>query len=133
MVMRWPDDLAAWIGRGNTSYALGDLAAAEAAFRLASTLHPGNATAWNNLAHVLGQNGRTEEAIAMARRALDLAEGDSGPYLDTLRELMRPRTSRKTPEPGYPIWPNGWTSAILEHALGPGWPWTGASTSTVIG
>ncbi len=95
MVMRWPDDLAAWIGRGNTSYALGDLAAAEAAFRLASTLHPGNAAAWNNLAHVLGQNGQTEEAIATARRALYLAEGDNGPYLDTLRELMRPRTSRE--------------------------------------
>ncbi len=92
MVLRWPDDLAAWIGRGNTSYALGELGAAEAAFRLAGTLHPGSAAAWNNLAHVLGRNGRTEEAIATARRAVDLAEGDRGPYLDTLRELKRART-----------------------------------------
>ena len=92
MVMRWPDDLAAWIGRGNTSYALGDLAAAEAALRLASALHPDNAAAWNNLAHVLGRRGRTEEAIAAARRAVGLAGQDGAPYRETLNELMRART-----------------------------------------
>lgn len=94
MVMHWPDDLAAWIGRGNTSYALGDLAAAEDAFRLASALHPGNAAAWNNLAHVLGKRGRTADAITAARRAVDLAGSDDAPYRETLRELMRSRTVR---------------------------------------
>ncbi len=93
MVLRWPEDLAAWIGRGNTSYALGDLAAAEAAFRLASALHPANAAALNNLAHVLGRLGRTAEAIAAARRAVGLAGPDGAPYRETLRELTRPRTA----------------------------------------
>ncbi len=91
MVLRWPDDLAAWIGRGNTSYALGDLATAEAAFRLAGVLHPDNAAAWNNLAHVLGRRGRTAEAIAAAHRAIGLAGDDSAPYRDTLSELMAAR------------------------------------------
>ncbi len=95
MVMRWPDDLAAWIGRGNTSYALGDLAAAEAAFRRASALHPGNAAAWNNLAHVLGRRGQTAEAIAAARRAVDLGGQDGAPYRNTLRELIRARTAQE--------------------------------------
>ena len=95
MVLRWPDDLAAWIGRGNTSYALGDLAAAEAAFRLASALHPGNAAAWNNLAHVLGRRGQTAEAITAARRAVDLAGSNDAPYRDTLNELLRSRTVRE--------------------------------------
>ncbi len=89
MLSRWPDDLGGWIGLGNTSYALGDLAAAEAAFRRASGLHPGNAAAWNNLAHVLGRCGRTEEAIAAARRAIDLAGSDGAPYRETLRELTQ--------------------------------------------
>ena len=89
MVMRWPDDLAAWIGRGNTSYALGDLAAAEDAFRLASALHPSNAAAWNNLAHVLGERGRTAEAITAARRAVKLAGDSDAPYRETLDKLMR--------------------------------------------
>jgi hypothetical protein len=92
MVMRWPDDLAAWIGRGNTSYALGDLAAAENAFRLASALHPDNAAAWNNLAHVLGKRGRTAEAITAAERAVELAGSDDAPYRDTLNKLKRSQT-----------------------------------------
>jgi hypothetical protein len=94
MVMRWPDDLAAWMGQGNASYALGDLAAAEDAFRLASALHPTNAAAWNNLAHVLGERGRTAEAITAAERAVELAGNDGAPYRDTLEMLKRSAAGR---------------------------------------
>ena len=93
MLRRWPDDLAALIGLGNTSYALGDLAAAESAFRRASARRPREAAAHNNLAHVLGRLGRTVEAIAAARRAVDLAPGDPTPFLQTLRELTGNRAA----------------------------------------
>ena len=55
-------------------------------------LHPDNAAAWNNLAHVLGRIGRTAEAIAAAHRAIGLAGDDSTPYRATLSELMPART-----------------------------------------
>lgn len=84
---RWPDNLAALIGLGNARYAAGDLAGAERAFRRATEHHPAAAAAWNNLAHVLGRNGRRREAVAAARRAIRIAGADAGPYVKTLHEL----------------------------------------------
>jgi tetratricopeptide (TPR) repeat protein len=85
---RWPDSLPALIGIGNARYATGDLDDAEQAFRRATQRHPGAAAAWNNLAHVLGRNGRQSEAMDAARRAVRLAGAESGPYTETLRELQ---------------------------------------------
>ena len=84
---RWPDSLAAWIGLGNTAYAGQDLAAAEDAFRSATERHPEAAAAWNNLAHVLGEQGRRAEAIAAAERAVRLGGPDAATYRATLREV----------------------------------------------
>jgi tetratricopeptide (TPR) repeat protein len=53
--------------------ALNDLPGAEQAFRLATRQHPGAAAAFDNLAHVLLELGRHEEARVAAQRALDLA------------------------------------------------------------
>ncbi len=85
---RWPHSLPAQIGFGNARYATGDLDDAEQAFRRATQRHPGAAAAWNNLAHVLGRDGRQSEAVAAARRAVRLAGAESGPYVKTLRELQ---------------------------------------------
>ena len=41
----WPSSLGAWIGLGNSRYARGDLAGAEAAFREATLRHPSSAAA----------------------------------------------------------------------------------------
>jgi len=49
---RWPESLAAWIGLGNASYAMGDLATAEAAFATALDHHPDSSAARQNLTHV---------------------------------------------------------------------------------
>jgi tetratricopeptide (TPR) repeat protein len=71
---RWPDDLTLQMGAGNTAYASGNRRAAERAFRRAAETHADAAPAHNNLAVVLAEQGRHEEARAAARRALALGE-----------------------------------------------------------
>jgi tetratricopeptide (TPR) repeat protein len=66
---RWPEEPLAWLGRGNVSYAEGELTAAADAYARAVTLSPDNAAARNNLAQALADAGCPAEA----RRQLDLA------------------------------------------------------------
>jgi hypothetical protein len=84
MLKRWPGSLVGLMGRGNTAYALKDLATAEAAFREASERHPGSTSAFNNLAHVLAERGRLDEAIAAAERAVSLG----GPLLPSAQATL---------------------------------------------
>lgn len=84
---RWPDDLVAAIGEGNAAYAMGDLTVAEAAFRAAAGAHPESADAWNNLAQVLGELHRPEEARAAALRAVALGGPRLAQYQETLQAL----------------------------------------------
>lgn len=81
---RWPASAAARIGLGNASYALRDLAAAQAAYRQATLAHPDSADAWNNLAQTLHELGSRDEALAAARRAVALG----GPRLPSYRETL---------------------------------------------
>lgn len=74
---RWPGSLGALIGLGNSRYTLNDLPGAEQAFRLATQAHPEAAAAFNNLAYVLVESGRHEEALVAARRAAELAASPS--------------------------------------------------------
>lgn len=83
-LQRWPDDLQALMGRGNTLYALGKKSDAATWFDAAATHHPDSAAALNNLAHVLGELGRLDEAEKTARRAVDLG----GPFADTARKTL---------------------------------------------
>ncbi len=81
---RWPDELTALIGLGNTAYRAGDFEAAEKAFRRATLVHPRSAAAHNNLAQTLADLDRPDEALAEARSAVGLG----GPLEDTsLRTL----------------------------------------------
>jgi len=85
---RWPESFAAWIGLGNSFYNLHDLAGAAEAFRRAALLQPGNGIPLNNLAQVLTEQGKPQEALAAAQRAVELG----GPLLEnfkqTLEEIM---------------------------------------------
>jgi tetratricopeptide (TPR) repeat protein len=72
MLQRWPTSLAALMGRGNTAYALKDLATAETSFRRATEAHPDVPSAFNNLASVLAERGNLTEALPMAERAVSL-------------------------------------------------------------
>ena len=69
---RWPNSLNALMGLGYSYYKLGDLKGAETAFREASQSHPLSAPAFNNLAHVLLEQGRKQEALAAAKKAVAL-------------------------------------------------------------
>lgn len=72
MLARWPDNLVALMGRGNTAHALGDLALAESAFRRAATLHAEAVAAHNNLAQTLLDRGKLDQARAAAEHAVSL-------------------------------------------------------------
>jgi tetratricopeptide (TPR) repeat protein len=71
-LQRWPGNLVALVGLGNTAYRLGDLEGAEQAFRRATLAHPLSAAAHNNLAQTLMELGRDDEALAEARIAVGL-------------------------------------------------------------
>lgn len=80
---RWPDSLAGRIGLANRHYAQGELKEAEVILRGAHARHPESVAVINNLAHVLSDLGRNEEALALLTPA---AEAEGGPYAAALRE-----------------------------------------------
>lgn len=82
---QWPDSLGALMGLGNSRYALGNAAGAEEAFRCAARLHPDAAPAFNNLAQVLSERGKRDEALAAAKRAVEIG----GPLVETYRATLR--------------------------------------------
>ena len=84
LLRRWPGSLAGQMGRGNTAYALKDLATAESAFRQAAQDHGNTPAAFNNLAQVLADRGRLDEAITTAERAVSLG----GPLLAATRTTL---------------------------------------------
>jgi tetratricopeptide (TPR) repeat protein len=84
LLKRWPESLVGLMGRGNTAYALKDLATAEAAFREASRAHPESPSAFNNLAHVLAERGKLDEAVAAAEHAVSLG----GPLLPSAQATL---------------------------------------------
>ena len=85
---RWPQSLVAFMGLGNSRYALGDLNGAEGAFRRAIEHHPRAAAAYNNLAQVLSEQGRKREAIAAARKAVAIGGPMRQVYDSTLKEIQ---------------------------------------------
>jgi tetratricopeptide (TPR) repeat protein len=87
IVTKWPDSYSAWMGLGNTRYALKDFVQSETAFRKASALQPKSPQAWNNLAYALLGQGRRAEAIDAAKRAIELAGDKAEPYRATLTEI----------------------------------------------
>ncbi len=90
-VARWPGSLGALLGLGNSRYASGDLAGAEQAFRQAMRSDPLSPPAFNNLAHVLAEMGRREEAEAVARQAVALGGPLSHIARATLAEIQSER------------------------------------------
>lgn len=84
---RWPDNLVAQMGLGNIAYASHDLAQAETQYRLATEEHPDSADAWNNLAQVLHELGRNEQALTAAQRALSIGGPRQELYRATLQEI----------------------------------------------
>jgi tetratricopeptide (TPR) repeat protein len=73
---RWPSSLPGMIGLSNADYRLGKLAEAEAVLRRAlaqkSKPEPAHVATLNNLAQVLSDQGRQEEALVFIERAMRL-------------------------------------------------------------
>lgn len=84
----WPGQRLALLGAGNTAHALGRLDAAEASFRAAVAQHPDFADAWHNLAQVLLEQGRLDEAAQAAARAVALGGARLPRYLE-LRDRIK--------------------------------------------
>jgi hypothetical protein len=84
---RWPENMAAIMGLGNSYYALGDLKESERAFRRATEAHPMEGAAFNNLAHVLLTQGRREDAYSAAQRAVALGGPLQSVFRKTLEEI----------------------------------------------
>lgn len=81
---RWPKNLSAQIGVGNTAYRMHDLARAETAFRQAAQDHPDSVAALNNLAQTLADQARYAEALEAAHQAVSLG----GPLAQTAQETL---------------------------------------------
>jgi len=81
---RWPHNPTSWIGLGNSRYALGNLKGAERAFRSAVAAAPQSGAAYNNLAHVLMELDRKDEALAVIQQAIQLG----GPLAEVFRKTL---------------------------------------------
>jgi hypothetical protein len=84
---RWPGNLIAQIGLGNSYYRLKNLPASEQAFRSASLEHPDSGAAFNNLAQVLLEQGKIIEAKSHVQRAIEIGGPQLENYQETLREI----------------------------------------------
>ncbi|HMA11290.1 MAG TPA: tetratricopeptide repeat protein, partial [Steroidobacteraceae bacterium] len=100
----WPDQAVAWLGLGNAEYALGHPPAAEAAFRQALAVRPGEFSAWNNLAYALAARQCVRRARESARCATRLAP-ENPAAAQTLKEMQAlplPQSEACEPVPACP-------------------------------
>jgi len=91
---RWPENLTAWMGRGNSHYSLGNLDAAAMAFTKASRHHPGATAPLNNLAQVRLEQGRYDEALSAIKRAVGL-DSQSDTLQQTYTEIQKEAVKNK--------------------------------------
>ena len=85
---RWPQNLTAFMGIGNCHYALGELKDAESIFRKTVRLHPEEGSPLNNLAQILFEQGRNQEALEAAQKAVSLGGPLTDVYQKTLEEIQ---------------------------------------------
>jgi tetratricopeptide repeat protein/peptidase C39-like protein len=88
-----PDSSVAWTDLGNAEEKLGDRKGAEEAFRKALAIDATSRDALNNLAWLLYQEKRLDEAESFARKALSEAGPDSYLVLDTLARVLAAKGS----------------------------------------
>lgn len=87
-LVKWPDDVVARIGLGNIAYGMHRLTEAEAEYRRATVDHPDSGDAWNNLAQVLHDMGRDEDAMAAVQRAVAIGGQRQETYRSTLEAIQ---------------------------------------------
>lgn len=88
-----PDSTVVWTDYGNAEMQLGDSSEAERAFRRALALDPASRDAMNNLAWLLYQQKRLDEAETLARKAASEPGPDAYLILDTLARVLAAKGS----------------------------------------
>ena len=88
-----PESVVAWTDLGNAEEQLGNRTEAEEAFRRALKIDPTSRDALNNLAWLLYQQKRLDEAESLARKAVALPGPDSYLVLDTLARVLSAKGS----------------------------------------
>lgn len=91
LLARDPHSVLAWTNLGNTEMRLDRRPAAEEAFRKALELEPDSADTLNNLAWLLYEEKRIDEAEPLARKAVVTAAPDPWLRLDTLARILAAR------------------------------------------
>jgi Flp pilus assembly protein TadD len=86
-----PTSVLAWTNLGNAEMRLGRRPAAEEAFRKALELNPESADTLNNLAWLLFEEQRMDEAEPLARKAVITKAPDPWLRLDTLARILAAR------------------------------------------
>lgn len=86
---RWPRQAVFALGVANSRYARGDLRGAEEAYREVIAAFPDDPVAYNNLALVLAEQNRWQEAERLVARALELGGPLRGEFLDTQRRIKQ--------------------------------------------
>ena len=89
LLARWPGNRSAQMGRANALFALDRFEAAEQAFKDIVARDPLMADAWNNLAYALFRQGKRDEAVRAAERALAIGGGGNADYADTLKDVSK--------------------------------------------
>ncbi len=92
---RWPANINAAIGLANAHHSLGELPQAEAVLREAARREPDSVIVLNNLAQPLADQGRDEEALPFAERAV--AAG--GPFADAAKKTREAISLRLSAKP----------------------------------
>lgn len=87
LLQRWPGNLLAGIGLGNTLVGAGDIAGAAGAFAEVAERHD-SAVAWNNLARIRLSQGDAAGARTAAMRAVRRAEAAEPAWLAAARETL---------------------------------------------
>jgi hypothetical protein len=91
---RWRGNMLAWIGAGNNAFLQQKWHSAEQAFRRAAELAPDSAAAaLNNLALALAELNRLDEAVDVARKAVDLGGRFESISRATLQDLLDRRAA----------------------------------------
>ena len=86
---RWPDNLIAYMGLGNTYYANNDVNGAMRSFLQATEIGPESAAAYNNLAVSLAELGCRKDALLAAQCAVNISGEDNETYTSTLHEVSK--------------------------------------------
>jgi len=89
VLSRFPGNRPAQMGRANALFALDRFESAEQGYKEIVAGDPQMAEAWNNLAYALYRQGKRDEAVRAAERAVSIAGDRNADYADTLRDVSR--------------------------------------------